>query len=410
MIHSLIKRLRSPSGILLAGRAVQFGTQLGLVLLAPKVLSHDEFVQYNLVTPVGFLLASLIFGWLSAAICRYAFDFLAEGSVAQREMTASYFALVGIACLIIYIFATSLTTNVYALVPIVIISSAVKVAALGVSNSGSQQRAYLGINLLYILPPAIFLLLSYFRVIADFRIVLSIFLFADLVAGLAIVALCRIRFWRLHALNWHQLRAYWTYGAPLILNGVANWLLTVSDRYFLSFWTDTAHTANYILSYQLAGSIIQHPMSFFLAVFGPKVLQLEQTGGRSAALKYVYASLHAFLPRTPLYLFAATAFVLGLKTVFYGEYQLEAALVVIIIGAHLVNSIGYFYSKEFELTGRTDVITRAIFLGAGANVLSNLILIPICGILGAAISTMIGYSVYVLEMFRCRQGPEAHKT
>ncbi len=69
-------------------------------------------------------------------------------------------------------------------------------------------------------------------------------------------------FWRPLTCDYRVLHPYLRFGGPLVLNGIAYWVLSLSDRCFLSIRASTDDTANYILSDQLAGSIVQYPMSF----------------------------------------------------------------------------------------------------------------------------------------------------
>ena len=89
-ILNFLVRLRSPSGLVLMGRGLQFGSQLALMLLVPKLLSPLDFVEYSLITPLGFLLGSIFFGWITSPICRYAFEFLSPEGAPQRQATAGF--------------------------------------------------------------------------------------------------------------------------------------------------------------------------------------------------------------------------------------------------------------------------------------------------------------------------------
>jgi len=95
-----------------------------------------------------------------------------------------------------------------------------------------------------------------------------------------------ITFWRPLTCNYRVLHPDFRFGGPLVLNGIAYWVLSLSDGCFLSVRVSTDHTASYILSYQLAGSIVQYPMSFEQSVFNAKALLIEQSGGRADAVRY----------------------------------------------------------------------------------------------------------------------------
>lgn len=399
--------LRSPSGQILSGRVLQFGSQLALVLLLPRLLSHEDFVQYSLVTPLGYLIGSITCGWINAAICRFAHEFLAPTSGDRREATASYFFQVGFLALIAYAVLQFGFQSELSFAALVVFSSSVRSAALGVLNAGYLAGPFLKVTLLYLIPPTIFLTLCGTPAFASFESAMLVYIGVESVVGMVIAARAGIPFWRVIDFKPQLLGPYLKFGGPLVLNGIAIWLLSLSDRYFLALWSSTEETANYILSYQLAGSIVQYPVSFYMSVFGPKVLQFEQAGGLARAIRYVYSELRRYLVIAPVALGGCTVVVLGFKYLFYSNYNAEPAIIIIIVAAHLIHAASHFYVKELELTGRTIVTARAIFVGAGINVLANVLLIPQTGAHGAAVATLLGYIAYTAIIYRATRPPDA---
>ena len=77
--------LGSPSGLLVAGRILQFASQILPVLVLPALLSATDFVGYSLVVPLGVLAGSILCGWLIGALARHAFGFLAPDSRPLRR-------------------------------------------------------------------------------------------------------------------------------------------------------------------------------------------------------------------------------------------------------------------------------------------------------------------------------------
>lgn len=401
-IRNLIARLRSPSGQILCGRGIQFAAQLALVLLVPRLLSHDDFVKYNLATPLGYLIGSIACGWINAALCRFTHDFLSPGAEAKREAAATYFFVVGLLALGLFAVLQCVFHSRYAFAALIVFSSSVRAVVIGVLNASYRPAAFLKVNLLYLLPTATFLILCGAKLTADFETAMLIYIALESVIGILIAVRSGMTFWRPLTCNYRVLHPYLLFGGPLVLNGIAYWILSLSDRYFLSIWASTEDTANYILSYQLAGSIVQYPMSFYQSVFNPKALHIEQSSGRGEAVGYAYQELRRYLAITPLFFVVCVAIVVGFKSVFYTGYRVDFAIVATIVAAHLVHATGHFFNKDYELNGRTLVTTSAVFAGAVTNVLTNLALIPLCGALGAAVATLVGYGAYLVVLFRAR--------
>ena len=178
--------------------------------------------------------------------------------------------------------------------------------------------------------------------------------------------------------------------------------MSVSDRYLLALWRPTESVAAYILSYQLAASVIMIPLSFLVSVIFPKILQVEKDEGHIAALSYTYRILGIYLRLMIVIIIGACVLVLAIAHYIYPEYPVKPAVVVIIVLAHVVWGLTHFYNKEFELNGKTLLITKAVIAGALVNVGLNLVLIPTIGSLGAAISTLAAYGVAVLIVYKIR--------
>jgi len=91
---------------------------------------------------------------------------------------------------------------------------------------------------------------------ADFEMAMLIYIALESVIGILDAERSGIAFWRPLTCNYRVINPYLRFGGPLVLNGIAYWVLSLSDGCFLSVRVSTDDTANHILSYQLAGSIV----------------------------------------------------------------------------------------------------------------------------------------------------------
>jgi O-antigen/teichoic acid export membrane protein len=76
-------------------------------------------------------------------------------------------------------------------------------------------------------------------------------------------------------------------------------------------------------------------------------------------------------------------------------YRLSKLFILLIAIAHLFQVIGYSILPIFLAAKKLKTNLIAVFLAATVNIILNIFLIPKFGLLGAALSTMIGYSVWV---------------
>ncbi len=167
-------------------------------------------------------------------------------------------------------------------------------------------------------------------------------------------------------------------------------------------WEPTERIASYILGYQLSGSIITIPMTFLMAVVFPRVIAIDRESGEQEALKYTFKLLKMYIySMLPIFI-AGCAIVIPFKYYFYPDYEFNPYIMIVIVLAHVIFGLTHFYNKEFELNGKTLVITKGVGLGAISNVGLNLALIPFYGVMGAAIATLAAYCIAVYFIFKAR--------
>lgn len=392
--------LGSPSGLLVAGRILQFAGQILPVLVLPALLSATDFVGYSLVVPLGVLVGSILCGWLIGALARHAFGFLAPEGRQLRRAVAGFFVLLGGVCLLSYLLMDAITDSLYAIVPLLVFSGSLRTAILVTLNSAHRPWPFFSASALYMVPTALFLLACTASASLGLERCLLVLVAAETLVAVALAIAAGRNEWPAIGLDWRPLRAYLAFGAPLIPGAIALWVLSISDRYLLAAWTDDVQTANYVLSYQLGGSIINYPMMLFLSVFEPRILLTERERGTTAAHGFIRDNARRYLRWAPLLFVVACAMVLGFKYLVYPGFELQVAVTALVVVAHLVQAAGHFPRKSLELAGRTRRIAHALGLAAATNIAVNVALIPLAGALGAAIATVLAYAVYLAVLRR----------
>jgi O-antigen/teichoic acid export membrane protein len=386
---------------------MQFLGQVSPVLVLPAVLSRTEFVDYSLVVPLGVLAGSILCGWLTAALARHAFAFLAPDSRELRSAVTGFFALSGGLCLALYLLLDVLTDSLFAVVPLLVFAGSLRTAILVTLNSAHRPRPFFAASVLYLVPTIAFLVACGAGVPAGLERSLLLLVAGETTVGVVIVLAGDQELLSVRRTDWQSLREYFAFGAPLIPGAVALWVLSISDRYLLAAWTDEVQTANYVLSYQLGGAIINYPRMLFLSVFEPKILLKEQERGTGTAQDFIRDGARHFARWVPLIFVLACVVVLVGKRLAYPGFEPQVAVTSLIIGAHLIQAAGHFPRKSLELAGRTRRIAVALGLAAATNVAANVVLIPWAGALGAAAATALAYAVYVVVL---RRAPDSGST
>jgi O-antigen/teichoic acid export membrane protein len=385
---------------ILLGRLLQHGCQLALVVGMPLALGRSDYVEFSLVLPLVLLGVSVAFGWLNGTVHRYARSLLDGSDAELRETLVGYYAAAAIALTLGLLAAAASTSSLFALLPWLVLANALKQLLLGMLNMSRRHLLFAGASAAYAAALGVFLLLS-FSTVED-RLSVNLLIYGALEIAVSLVICARLRArgpFRWPRMHGTALRKCIVYGLPLVLNAATLWVISLSDRYLMSLWTTADETASYILASQLAGSAIVTPMSFVVAVFVPRVLELDGTLGRTAALAFNATLFRYFRWAFVPLLMVLTAIVLIVLRIFYAEFEIAPLVVVVIVLAHLIGAASHFVNKEFELDGRTVVITRALTVGAVINFALNLVLIPSMAALGAAIATLVAYCAWVAIVY-----------
>ena len=403
-VLNYMKYWRSPEALMLAGRGTQLIAQMVMLLVVPKVLIPDLYVQLNLVLPLAFLGVSLMFGWMNNAIHRHVYELLSDDGERFRQTVFKYYALVCLLLCLFTFFSQFYTDSLYQLIPLLLATTALKNGILGVLNTSGNSKGFFFASVGFAFSLLLFVGLCYID--SEVNLHRNLIVFASIDMAVAVIAWWAIGVFRVPPYPHFDTKiaaGYFHYGLPLVLKMIGVWVISISDRYFLSIWQSPAEVASYILSYQLSGSAITIPMSFLFAVIFPKILQIEKDKSQKEALVYTYKILGFYFRLMIPVFIVVTIVILLVQYYIYSNYEFSPLIVVTIVLAHLIFELSQFYNKEYELNGRTLIITKGIAFGAIVNVVLNIILIPVLGGLGAAIATLLAYMLAVYIVYNNRQ-------
>ena len=396
--------LSSPTFYTVMGRGIQMLAQMALVLIVPKVLAPQFYVDFNLIMPLALLGSTFVFGWMSKAIYRYVHDLIGSDENAIKQTVFAYFSILFLLFVLVFIIASIFTDSVYRLIVLLLLAMGLKMGVLGVLNAAEKHKAFFVMHFSLAVSLGIFLGICAKGDGEDLAYFLLIYAMLDII--ISIIAWNRIgvfTFPLIPRLDLSICKRYFVYGAPLVVHTVAVWVISLSDRYFLTFWESTEQVASYILGYQLSSSVITVPLTLIMLVVYPKALRINKESGEQAALSFVDKILGYYLRYIGVIALLGCMIVIPFRAYFYPEYYLGAEVMVIIVVSQVIFGVSPFLNKEYELNGRTLVITKGVGLGAVINVGLNLLLIPVFGLLGAAIATLFASIASVMYLYRASE-------
>lgn len=185
-------------------------------------------------------------------------------------------------------------------------------------------------------------------------------------------------------------------GPALMLGGLAYWALAYADRLILPmFGVSLEQRGLYAIAAKLASTlaIVIVP---FQSAWGPMALSIRDDPQAHylypAVLRYVTAASLGLA--MALSLFAHDILLLFTTPV----YAAAAGFVVPLSYVAVANGISVAVGVGAYLAKRSRLVGLATVLGAGANFMLNLLLIPRFGVWGAAWATAIGYGLTPLVL------------
>ncbi|WP_296819185.1 lipopolysaccharide biosynthesis protein [Brevundimonas sp.] len=194
-------------------------------------------------------------------------------------------------------------------------------------------------------------------------------------------------------------RDYATYGYPIAASLILALVLSSTDRLLLAAFLDEAAVGAYHAGYSLANRTLDVIFIWLGAAGGPALVMALERGGRPALQDAAREQGATFL-LIALPAAAGLALVANpLAHLVIGEALREDAAAItplIALSALLAGMTTYYFHQAFTLGRRTVLLLAAMAVPALANVVLNLILIPILGVTGAALATALSFGVGLL--------------
>jgi len=182
------------------------------------------------------------------------------------------------------------------------------------------------------------------------------------------------------------------FGLPLIFSAMAINLLNGSDRFILKFLAGETELGLYELGYRVAGVVNM----FIIMPFGLTLMPLAYKLYRQEGDKDYYRKLKTYVSFVLVWGgFALSLFGKEIVELFAQQesYYPAASVVSLIVLAYVIYGISMISSLGMYLTGNNYYVAYITIFCAGLNIGLNFWLIPLYGMMGAAINTVIAFAV-----------------
>ncbi|WP_255171273.1 flippase [Natrononativus amylolyticus] len=187
-----------------------------------------------------------------------------------------------------------------------------------------------------------------------------------------------------------------SYSFPLIATNSANVLAKQVDTILVGFFLNPTAVAFYTISKQVI-TFVETPISALGFTLSP-TYAAQKTSGNSETAARIYE--RAFSYGLLLYVPGAAGLILisePMIRIIFGSDYLGAVPVLQILSIYaILQSITKITSEGLDFLGRAQERAILMVITSVLNAVLNIILIPIVGVIGAAIATVITYSIYTV--------------
>jgi len=193
--------------------------------------------------------------------------------------------------------------------------------------------------------------------------------------------------------DFEGLKGYLAFSIPQIPSGALIWIISSSDRYFITHLLSLSQTGTYSVSYILGSMVL-----LFVAPIGvvllPTVSKLWEQKELARVRKYFEYSTKFFL--TLAIPGAAGLHILSqplIHIITTSEYMVEGNLVLLIALGTIFYGLYNLNVYVVYLVKQTKWLLPMLAIAALTNAGINIVLIPKIGIMAAVISTIVSYFV-----------------
>lgn len=185
------------------------------------------------------------------------------------------------------------------------------------------------------------------------------------------------------------------YGIPMLFgNELAGIVLAVGDRYVIRALAGDEPLGLYSAAYNLCEYVQLVLVTSMGQAVMPIALEIWEQKGREPTAAFINQSLRGFvLFGAPVIAGVAAVAAELLPALASSKYAAATAVVPWVIAGMVVYEMSTMLGAGLFIERRTRLIMAIIMSSAALNIGLNLVLIPRAGIVGAAIATLIAYTV-----------------
>ena len=382
-----------------------------LTLLSLKMfsvyLSIEEFGLYNYWLTLSLLISSIFSQWISQPTLRYATD---KKIVYQEEVISWFIFIIGIVLSLILVLENFILENEYKLlyslvIILVFLFTCIQIIYTKLQVS-FQIKKY---SLIRLIESGAKVLLPVLCVFIFSPNINTIFL--SMISGMFLILIMNSKIlFPKKIFNKNLMKdkkfintrkSYFSFGIPMVIWFSINGIMSFTDRFLLKIFNGYDSVAIYSANYSLITGSVVLITAPLLLISHPMLMNKWNNADKDETGKLLSYFIEIFM--TVSFLLVALTFMNKdlITVVFLDEKFKEGNVVMpLILVGFIIWQLGMFFHKPIEFKENTKKMVIAMLIACGINIMLNLIFIPKLSYIGAAISSIIGYSTYSFIVFK----------
>jgi len=189
------------------------------------------------------------------------------------------------------------------------------------------------------------------------------------------------------------IKKYMRFAGPLMFMAIWAWCNNYFDKYAIEYFLTMEDVGNYNASYSVGSKFFLFLSPLFMILLTPMVYSVSHLNVKKHTIqKY---SLYYLIFAIPI-LVAIYYLKDFIGSILLSEnYKAGFSIIFWIALAFFIYTLTKLFELLFYAEQRTKVIMTGNIISAILNIFLNVLLIPIWGLLGAALATCIGFTAYL---------------
>ena len=205
------------------------------------------------------------------------------------------------------------------------------------------------------------------------------------------------KYFKVNVISKESIKVYLKYSIPLVPNSIMWWVMNASSKFFILYFLDLSANGIYAIAFKIPTVISMFSQIFFQA-WQISAVEEENSSSKSTYYSKIY-NLFSIV------MFGISSFLLVvLKPLilnFFSQDYIDAwEYIPFLILAVVFSSFSSFIGVNYIVSKKTSGVFTSSLIGAIANCIFNILLIPCIGLYGASIATLLSYFIMWIIRYR----------